>query len=64
MKTLDEIREEIHTINPEFSNELLDLLYEYIMTKHVTDFEAKVDTCDFRNVLNYLTNPFSYKDNE
>lgn len=64
MKTLDEIREEIHTINPEFSNELLDLLYEYVMTKHVTDFESNVDACDFRNVLSYLINPFSYKDNE
>lgn len=33
MKSLEKIKEEIRTINPEITDELLDLLYEYIFTK-------------------------------
>ena len=30
MKTLEEIKKEIHTINPDITDALLDLLYEYV----------------------------------
>lgn len=30
MKTSEEIKKEIHTINPDITDELLDLLYEYV----------------------------------
>lgn len=30
MRTLEEIKKEIHTINPDITDELLDLLYEYV----------------------------------
>lgn len=30
MKTLGEIQKGIHTINPDITDELLDLLYEYV----------------------------------
>ena len=37
MKTLNEIRERIRTINPTFTDELLDLLYEYMFVKYLND---------------------------
>lgn len=37
MKTLEEIKKEIRTINPAFTDELLDLLYEYVFAKHYKD---------------------------
>ena len=32
-KSIDETKKNIHTINPQITNELLDLLYEYIMIR-------------------------------
>ena len=32
-KNIDEIKNEIHKINPQITDELLDLLYEYIATR-------------------------------
>ena len=32
-KKLEQIKEKIRTINPEITDELLDLLYEYIFSK-------------------------------
>ena len=33
MKTLEEIKKEIRIINPNITDELLDLLYEYVFCK-------------------------------
>lgn len=33
MNDLDNIKKQIHTINPEISDELLDLLYKFVSTK-------------------------------
>lgn len=33
-KKLEQIKEKIRTINPEITDELLDLLYEYIFSKY------------------------------
>ena len=33
-KKLEQIKEKIHTINPEITDELLDLLHEYIFSKY------------------------------
>ena len=41
MKTSEMVKEEIRTINPEITDELLDLLYEYIkLKKYEKDIEA------------------------
>lgn len=34
MRTLDEIKEDIHTINPDINEKTLDLLYEYIILRY------------------------------
>lgn len=39
MKTLEEIKKEIHTINPDITDALLDLLYEYMFTKHLNGYK-------------------------
>ncbi len=33
MKTSNEIKKHIHTINPDITDELLNLLYEYVIAK-------------------------------
>lgn len=32
-RNLEEIKEKIHTINPEITDELLELLYEYVTNR-------------------------------
>lgn len=40
-KNIDEIKKNIHTINPQITDEVLDLLYEYIVTrKSNEDFQS------------------------
>lgn len=39
MNELEKIKEKIHTVNPEITDELLDLLYEYVMTRYKKDVE-------------------------
>lgn len=56
MKTLEEIKKEIHTINPDITDALLDLLYEYMFTKHLNGYK-KINTNDFQDTINYLLNP-------
>lgn len=58
-KDLETIKEKIHTINPDITDELLDLLYEYIMQKHVICFEEKIKDKTLQNTLNYLVNPLN-----
>ena len=41
-KKLEQIKEKIHTINPEITDELLDLLYEYIFSKYYNDIKKEI----------------------
>lgn len=41
---INEIKEKIHTINPQFKNELLDLLYEYVITRQNSECQKKSQT--------------------
>lgn len=36
-KKLEQIKEKIRTINPDITNEVLDLLYEYICTRYTNE---------------------------
>lgn len=49
MRTLEEIKKEIHTINPDITDELLDLLYEYVSIRQ------------HENMLDFLNNYSSYQ---
>lgn len=44
MNTLEEIKKEIHTINPDITDTLLDLLYEYVSIRQ------------HENMLDFLNN--------
>ena len=61
---LEQIKEKIRTINPAITDELFDLLYEYIMCKYVVDFKENVNPTDFQNVINYMMNPLDFKKSE
>lgn len=41
MKTLEEIKKEIRIINPNITDELLNLLYEYVFAKYSECLEKK-----------------------
>lgn len=48
MKTLEEIKKEIHTINPDITDALLDLLYEYVSIRqheNMLDFLNNYSSC-------------------
>lgn len=48
MRTSEEIKKEIHTINPDITDELLDLLYEYVNIKqheNMLDFLNNYSSC-------------------
>lgn len=49
MKTLGEIKKEIHTINPDITDELLNLLYEYVSIRQ------------HENMLDFLNNYNLYR---
>lgn len=51
---LEQIKENIRTINPNFTDELLDLLYEYIITRYTQTFK---ETGDLKEFFNKLCNP-------
>lgn len=61
MKTINEIKKEIRTINPMLSDELLDLLYEYIFTRYSNEFKEKIGTNDIKDVIGYALDPIHYK---
>lgn len=64
MKTLNEIRERIRTINPMFTDELLDLLYEYMFVKYLNDYKEKIGTDDLQDIIDYVLNPINYVKDE
>lgn len=64
MKTINEIKKEIRTINPMLSDELLDLLYEYIFTRYSNEFKEKIGTNDLKDVIGYVLDPIHYKECE
>jgi hypothetical protein len=64
MKTLNEIRERIRTINPTFTDELLDLLYEYMFVKYLNDYKEKIGTDDLKDIIDYVLNPINYVKDE
>ena len=41
-KKLEQIKEKIRTINPEITDELLDLLYEYIFRKYYNNIKKEI----------------------
>ncbi len=43
MNNLDNIKENIRTINPYFSDKLIDLLYEYITQRFANELKNKID---------------------
>lgn len=49
MRTLEEIKKEIHTINPDITDELLDLLYEYVSIRQ------------YENILDFVNNYNLYR---
>lgn len=51
MVALDEIKERIHTINPRITDELLDLLYEFICKKYQEDQIKLLDTLKMNESL-------------
>lgn len=63
-KNLEKIKEKIRTINPEITDELLDLLYEFVMRKHSIDFKEKVKDNSMQNFINYMINPLDFKNCE
>ena len=42
-KKLEQIKEKIRTINPEITDELLDLLYEYIFSKYYNNITKEIN---------------------
>ena len=59
---LEGIREKIRTTNPNITDELLDLLYEYMITKHTNDAIKYLDSSDVQSVLNYVLNPLKIRE--
>lgn len=59
---MNNITEKIHTINPAFSEELLDLLYEYIFTKYSNNLQKNTDSNDIQTLLNFIMSPLQAKD--
>ena len=43
MNNLDDIKENIRTINPHFSDQLIDLLYEYIAQRFANELKNKIN---------------------
>lgn len=42
MNNLNDIKKDIHTINPDFSDKLIDLLYEYITQRFSNQFKSNI----------------------
>lgn len=54
MIDLNETKEKIHTINPDITDELLDLLYEYFIIRYTESFKH---TNDLSDLLEGICNP-------
>ena len=63
MEELNIIKEKIRTMNPEITDELLDLLYEFIIHRHVVDFKTYVTSESVADILSYVVNPLSFRNN-
>ena len=63
-ENINEIRERIRTINPMFTDELLDLLYEYMFVKYLNDYKEKIGTDDLQDIIDYVLNPINYVKDE
>ena len=63
MDRLEEIKNKIRTINPDITDELLDLLYEFIIAKHTTDITKCLKNPDLESILQYVINPVNAKNN-
>ena len=58
---IEEVKENIRTINPEITDELLDLLYEYIsVCLHERSKSLTIQDCSYNNSLSYCKSPCSY----
>ena len=60
MNTLEEIKKRIHTINPDITDELLDLLYEYMFTKYLNNYKEKIRTNDLKDIIDCALKPINY----
>jgi hypothetical protein len=54
------IKERIHTINPTITDELLDLLYEYLVARYSNDIQENLKDCDLQGLLDCVSNPAKY----
>jgi hypothetical protein len=59
MDKIQEIKDKIRTINPNITDELLDLLYEYVITKYVCDTNIN-NINDLQTVIDCVANPLKY----
>ena len=62
MKTSNEIKKHIHTINPDITDELLNLLYEYVIAKQFEGITQLSNNYNlYREELNqYVQHSFSH----
>lgn len=62
MKTSNEIKKHIHTINPDITDELLNLLYEYVISKQFEGITQLSNNYNlYRKELNqYVQHSFSH----
>ena len=64
MAKTDKIREQIRTINPNITDELLDLLYEFILAKHTEDIaNCLKNNPDIDSIFQYVLNPVKREKN-
>lgn len=62
MNKLEEIKEKIRTINPNITDELLDLLYEFAITKYTNNMtNCFNNNPDLDDILKYVINPTKMK---
>ena len=52
---LEQIKENIRTINPNFTDELLDLLYEYICTRQISGLYNSLKDDKVQKVMKEIT---------
>lgn len=57
MNNLNDIAEKIQAINPEFSIEVLDLLYEYIKTKHSSTLLNNIKPKELQEIITRTITP-------
>ena len=52
---INEIKEKIRTINPEITDELLELLYEYFKVCYFDELTTKLKNLEFQKRINEVT---------